>query len=1316
MFGPSWVCTPRWVVGLLLVLVGVLGVSVGSAWGAAPEAPSLTVGEPVFAHEAVFYGVLDPLKSGEPGAFEAGSYEFLYRASKAKECKGGSVTPAGLSFGGAPEALPAEAVSGLASGTEYAVCLQLETAGGTTASPAVTFVTAVPPEAPVTVAKEATATTVKLEGTLNPKVEAETGYHFAYSDTGKCTEGSTSEGVAPAKHKAYAVPAVVATGLEPSRKYEACLVAQNTAGETTPGNEVSFTTLASKPSVDSESVSGTNSTSSTLEAQVNPNNQETSFSFEYASKGATGAGGKLEGTITTLKGENPLPAAYGDQLATVPKLENLTPDADYYYRVDATNATGSETGPVELFTTVPAPTTDPATNIEATTATLNGHFALNETTATRYSFTYSKGPACAGENPVTTSSVEASTGKGTPVAATAAIGELTPDNEYTACLTTSNQFGSETAPPIHFTSLIRESVVEVTDSTAELQAEINPDNAETTYTFEYGPTTSYSHTTPEQTLFGEDADPHTGTAKIQELAPATEYHYRAIATNTTTHTTTTGPDQTFTTQATGGEFRLPDNRAWEMVSPPNKHGAALLPQTQEGGIAQAAANGAAVTYAANAPITAHPEGNVAVQYSQVLSTRNPSGGWTSREVTTPYDEPLTGGPGSGQRAEYLAFSPTLSSAVIERIHTQGSEELPLSPLASESTIYLREALTTPAAGDYVPLVNDDNVAPGTHYGGDSLAIRGVSTNLEHIVFTAGKLTGTGGNGLYEWTAGTLHYVGEGFLGDSNDNDSSENVRGAVSEDGQHVFFDSEQEGGPGHLYARLVSEERTVQLDVVQGGPGSGEPGHLRYQYATPNGMKVYFTDDQRLTPDSTAERAKPELYEYDFAKPSGHELTDLTPNPNGTSTDVQGEAQISEDGEYIYFYASGKLNGAAAGDCSAETPSAVCNLYLARVSAGTVAITLLAELSAVDYPDWGNGSRVSLPNITSGASPDGDYLTFMSSKSLTGYDNRDVVSGTSDEEVFLYDAVANQLTCVSCDPTGARPHGALDTRSTETGLATQGPLVDRAGTWEERWLAGLLPGWTSKSRDVAFYRPRYLTNGGRLFFDSADSLVPQDANASFDVYEFTPEGPDCGPGTVTGSTVFEPARQAGAKSRGVVGGGNVEEAAGCVVLISSGHSDEESAFLDASANGPGGQEAEDVFFLTADRLSPQDVDTAFDVYDAHVCSALAPCSGAALSSPPCSTAESCRTASAAQPSSFGAPASATYSGPGNVTPPAQKTAASKPLTRSQRLAGALKRCRRDRDRHKRGICETQAQRKYAGAKPASRQRRSVNTNRRAGR
>jgi hypothetical protein len=276
-----------------------------------------------------------------------------------------------------------------------------------------------------------------------------------------------------------------------------------------------------------------------------------------------------------------------------------------------------------------------------------------------------------------------------------------------------------------------------------------------------------------------------------------------------------------------------------------------------------------------------------------------------------------------------------------------------------------------------------------------------------------------------------------------------------------------------------------------------------------------------------------------------------------------------------------------------------------------------------------------------------------MSERSLTGYDNRDVNSGEPDEEVCLYDEATNHLVCVSCNPTGARPAGVLDE---ERKL-----LSDKEGEWGGRWLAADILPWEwarESSPPVNTSQPRYLSNEGRLFFNSFDSLVPQDTNGKADVYEYEPEGlPANSSYTCTASS----ATHSG-------------ESGGCVSLISSGTSGEESTFMDASGKGPGGEESEDVFFLTASRLVSQDVDTSFDVYDAHVCSSAAPCVTTPVSPPPCSSGDACKAAPSPQPAIFGAPASATFSGAGNLVPSssssglsAKKGTAKKPMKAHKR-------------------------------------------------
>ncbi len=276
------------------------------------------------------------------------------------------------------------------------------------------------------------------------------------------------------------------------------------------------------------------------------------------------------------------------------------------------------------------------------------------------------------------------------------------------------------------------------------------------------------------------------------------------------------------------------------------------------------------------------------------------------------------------------------------------------------------------------------------------------------------------------------------------------------------------------------------------------------------------------------------------------------------------------------------------------------------------------------------------------------------------------------DEEVYLYQASSNLLTCASCSQSGPSV-GVLDTPHAGEGY---GLVVDRREDWTGQYLAGSIPGWTPLGVDGATHQPRYLSDSGRLFFNSPDELVAQATNAKEDVYEYEPEGV-----------------------------GSCTQPEGCVSLISSGTAGQESAFLEASENG------DDAFFLTSQPLVAADHDTDFDVYDARVCTSASPCLTTETSSQrPCESTQTCDPASSA-PSTFASPASATPTGQGNIpkqealgsttTKPAAKP---KPLSHAQELAKALKACRKDKHKRKRVTCEKQAHKRYPTKAKAKKQ------------
>lgn len=887
------------------------------------------------------------------------------------------------------------------------------------------------------------------------------------------------------------------------------------------------------------------------------------------------------------------------------------------------------------------------------------------------------------------------------------------------------------AEPTALPRVEAESVYGVADTSATFEATVNPRSASgepsTKYRFEYGPcaspvtcaTSPYeaSVPSPDGTL-PADFEPHSFSAHVQGLSPHTVYHFRVVAENS--HPGAAEGEGAFTTQSVGGELQLLDGRQWEMVSPPDKH-AAILSSLNLPGLIQAAANGDALTYTAawNAP-EPQPQG-LGSGTVQNLARRG-AGSWSSKDIATSNTEPTGGAVNSFK--EYGFFSPDLSLALaepvgpfspIERCSPSGACSSEVFPPVSERSVYLRHNLTCESepASCYEPLVTGAegyaDVPPGTKFGGSkyevgTVRILGATPDASHVLlrsgaalteepFEAGRPPAEERAALYEWSASKppaerLQLVsvlpaaegGKGVGGvDFGVDRAGSNARNAISSDGTRVFW-TDQLNEHEHLYMRDLAKKETVLLDAPKPGAGSGKV-KPDFQIASADGSRAYFTDEQDLTGQSGGGR---DLYECRIVEEAGTgkdkcELSDLTPGAGQVGNLIPG---AGEDGSDVYFVASGVLSGQPS--AGGETPVAEApNLYMLHYDSATEAWEsprLVAVLGAEDRSDWfGFGTigheaaeATQVAQTTARVSPSGRYLAFLSNRPLTGYDTRDAVSGKPDEEVYLYDSATRKLVCASCNPTGARPVGA------ETG--PKAGNVDNkleAGTW----FAGIVPGWSEfeGTNNRTLHQPRYLSDEGRLFFDSADALVPQDVNGAIDVYEYEPPGVPAGgehPCTTSSATYSE-------------------RSGGCIGLVSSGTSDEESAFIDASESGG------DAFFLTAAKLAPQDVDTVFDVYDAHECSAHAPCFPApAVPPPPCTTSDSCRAAPGAQPPLFGSPPSATFSGAGNLVPSISKPAV-KPLTRAQKLSRALSSCRKKykRSRTRRARCERTAHHQYGASK-----------------
>jgi hypothetical protein len=848
-----------------------------------------------------------------------------------------------------------------------------------------------------------------------------------------------------------------------------------------------------------------------------------------------------------------------------------------------------------------------------------------------------------------------------PETVDAGVANLVPDTQYRfrlsasnhcdpaqpseVCTVTSEEGTFHTPPAVRIDA---QWAVEIGSTSATLKGELNPLGVPAEWWVQYGPTLSYGSATKPMPL-GDSLGDIAVRASLASLEPGTLYHYQFLARDIRDGIVyiAAGPDHTLITGSSAGAgVTLPDSRTWERVTPAGKGGSAVVAPTL-GGV-QAAVDGNGLAFSTLGASTG-AEGGRIPEPSESLARRI-GGVWVATDISPAQETSSPAAVGN----QFRLFSSDLSRALVEPRGQRVRQPTLLSDEASERTPYLRENLADPVR--WRPVVTGKpgfaNVPTGTVFGGDPegqllafqspVRVVGGTPDLDHVIVQsrtplsaeAGNVPGT----LYEWSDGRLQLVS--LLPDSEGGGASEAMLGygstaihggstihAISDDGRFVYWGNKEESRPSALYLRDVVAGQTIRLDVRQPGALGTGPAAPIFQAASADGRLAFFTDTQQLTAD--AGETGSDLYVCELIQaPGGEEcsLRDLTPETDGTSSEVQGISAVADDGDYVYFVANGALApGAEVGDC-AETsagsgqliPGTSCNLYVAHLNDSSWSTRLIGGLSSADWRDWSRAQGLT-GEVVASASPSGRYLGFMSDRSLTGYDNHDAASGEADEEVFRYDAAADNLVCVSCNPSGARPQGALIDPDLASPPADWGSGAFEGPLWGGRWLGANLPDPQTPEVGSSYtYKPHSVLDDGRVLFNAFDPLVPADSNRTSDVYIYEPHGD----GSCTPSSASPGIVQA-------AGGG-------CVALLSSGTSSEESGLLDATPSGS------DVFFMTSARLSVLDEDNEYDIYDARVDGVVArqeprtQCLG-----------EACQpTVSSPSPGVLG---SSSFQGPGNV-------------------------------------------------------------------
>jgi hypothetical protein len=783
--------------------------------------------------------------------------------------------------------------------------------------------------------------------------------------------------------------------------------------------------------------------SGTVNPQGGPST--TSWHFEYSTDpvGGSWESSSVSGEISGAEAEGTTPIAVGGE------LEGLAPGTTYSVRLVAENGEGAN----KVVTVAPYPTLttkvvtppsvliDTPTAVTATTAHFSGEINPEGTDATSDVFWYFEcTPTCPTLDPAVGSIPADTSDHQLSVQAT----HLEPNTAYEVRLYTENAGGPTTTGPVPMTTETAPPRATTIPAYALgggrrvlLGGRIDPESEPTTYWFEYGPDDSYGTSVPA----GQNGDAGSaGTESVfsQEvggLAPETVYHYRVVAENDTGKTE--GQDQIFTTgslpsalpqDCANGAIRtqqgaeaLSDCRAWEQASPTDKNNnnAGFTNSVPNPG--QSSRDGNAIAYFSNGAF-AHSQSN---QTGNAYISRRDADGWSTEALLAP----LTATSAFGNRGSVDSFI----SADLSQVLVKGNAQLTPSAFPNTYNTYIR---TT--AGSYT-LVSAGSVAP-TYADPTYPETVAVTPDFRHILFssafalTPDSLSGV--SNLYKWDAAdpdTIRLVGYLSGGELNPEGagagSTGNTEHAISDDGSRIFYTAWGQG----LYVR-------------EGGASTLISRSGTYKTATPSGSQVLMTE-------ITESPFSSDLVRYDVA--SGNK-TNLSPDEDpsdGSNSGVSNVVGASDDLSRVYFLAYGQL---VPGQRRSEQGQ---SLYL-------------SENGDVRYIASVNGLEM-LGAGSAAASGDGQFLAFVSSLRLTGYDNDDR------SEVYLYDAETEEVSCVSCNQTGQPASG--DAR-------LSGGLVGSNGL-----------------QSASLQKPQeYFADGGRrLYFQTTESLVGDDTNGVNDIYQW---------------------------------------------------------------------------------------------------------------------------------------------------------------------------------------------------------------------
>lgn len=715
------------------------------------------------------------------------------------------------------------------------------------------------------------------------------------------------------------------------------------------------------------------------------------------------------------------------------------------------------------------------------------------------------------------------------------------------------------------------------------------------------------------------------------------------------------PNESFT----GFTPRLPECRAYEMVTPSYKEGYPLL-------VGSFAANGNQAILFTLANLGAAGAGESPIEGDLYLATRT-THGWQLSGLNAPLSEFI------GQLP--ITWEAT-SGATLWEQH---------GPLQSAFT---RDLYARSANGEYrligqisIPFMGE-NTQEANYIYQTTLHVdqpRAATHDFNHIVVSASTPEDRlpfdetlGAESLYEYSGtdnppatvgaegnkGETHLVSQCGTTLGSSSSGSGSTYNALSADGETIYFTAEPKSacngrGPetAEVYARIHGSmlsslpAKTVDVSASECTEACGTTKSSKnFEGASEDGQIVYFTSTQKLTNNAMDGTASGEaymgsgcanttpgaggcnLYVYDFADPSEACQAHGDCLKLVAGGEVEGVAGIAEDGQRIYYV---KRSNEGSPD-----------LYVYDLSAG--ALTLVAHLGGGDSAMW----QKMFVKPAEVAGEDGQFLLFQSATPGLTADE-----GGSAEQLFEYDAVTEELVRITKGENGYDDDGngvQMSVESIAGYTAALGFVYDFKSEANRLTIS-------PDGRTVVFQ-----TNGKLSPFATSAEECPG-------VYEFHTDGP-LSAGKVSllsdGQDVYQAGPRCGTRLYRTS-----MDASGDNILFGS---------IDplVSSDGDGGQR---------------------DVYDARVEGGFPP----APSLTSCGSS-SCEGVVSTPPTPI-VPSSASAKGSsGTESPQQQILGKPKPkptLTNRQKLAKALRSCHRKRSRAKRVVCERGVRRTYGKAR-----------------